>query len=285
MGNCLLAYRNRRQEVELSGGGWQPSMPLDNLKSRPLSLAAVCISVLPADTQFKGVLARSRLVRLFCLVAHNLGTDDRYRLRLYADAGGEDLLHDTGIVDVWPMVYTFGQIDWQDDAFWSLTIRDEDRIGLPWDLQVVLPESLYVRSWHLEIFKGDDVPPEIGMLWLSDGWQTINNASYGRTVQFVDPSEIDEAPLSGAFYADLRPKYRIERYSLDGMSLEEAQERALDIQRLVGVTEDVYYLHDPDDLINKQRRWFLGTLQALDPITEINFASNSTTFNIKERIE
>jgi len=285
MGNCLLAYRNRRAEAVLSGGSWQPSLPLSNLQTEALSRAAVCTSVDPADTQFRGVLPQSRLIRVFGLIAHNLGTFDRYRLRLYADEVGADLLYDSGPVDAWPMVYTFGQIDWQHDSFWSLTITDEDRVGFPWDLTVVLPEALYVRSWHVEIFKGDGTPPEIGMLWLSDGWQPEYNASYGRNWGYVDPSEVDSAPLSGALYADELPKYRVEKFTLDRLSDAEAHERVLDIQRLVGRTQDVYYIHDPDDMLNKQRRWFLGRLESLDAITETLLAVNGTTYNVRERIE
>lgn len=285
MANCLLAYRNRRAEVVLSGGNWQPAAPLTNVQNAALSRSAVCTSVNAVDTQFFGVLPQSRLIRLFGLIAHNMGTLDNYRLRLYADEVGTDLLFDSGDVGVWPMVYSFGQIDWQDDAFWSLTIRDEDRIGYPWDLMVVLPEALYVRSFHVEFFKGDGEPPEIGMLWLSDGWQTENNASYGRTIQYVDPSEIDDAPLSGARFADERPKYRLEKFGLDFLTTAEAPERALDLQRIVGRTQDVYYIHDPADIINKQRRWFLGTLEELNPITEVHLAINATSYNIRERIE
>jgi hypothetical protein len=281
----MIGYRNRAQEATLTGGNWQAVLPLNNLKGSSLSKAAVAASVAPADTQFTIVSPQPRLVRVFALLAHNLGVLDTCRVRAWSDAGGTSLIYDSGFNPVWPSIYGLGDVDWNDDAFWSLTIRDEDRAGLIWNMAIVLPAAIFATRWLVEIVKGDTTLPSIGMLWMSDAWQPVNNASWGRSVQYVDNSEIDTAPLSGAEYFDKRPKCRVEKFALNWLSAAEGMNNAFDLQRIVGVTDDVFYIHNPDDTANGFRRWFLGRLQVLDPIAEPYVNTQSTTHTIKERIE
>jgi len=119
MSNAILAYGNRADAATLSGGNWQPSLPLTNLQNRRLAKTARSTSLALANTKFDADLGQNRLVRVIALVAHNASLAALYRVRLSAVADFATTAHDTGWLPFWSVVYPFGGLPWGAPNWWT----------------------------------------------------------------------------------------------------------------------------------------------------------------------
>jgi hypothetical protein len=272
MANILIAYPNRTDQGTLSGGSWQPTLPLDNLKTRVYLQVARTTNAALASTKFDVDLGKTRMVGVMALVAHNLSVLAKVRLTGSEDPAFATTTVTSGWVSVWPAgMIPDDQLEWTDDYFWLGVISDEERAAYntPFSISITPTPSRY---WRIEI---DDTANtagyvQIGRLFLGDGWQPEYNYDYGAGESFVDDSPVEQAQ-GGTEYFDTRGKRRQHSYTLSNMPKAEAYARALEMQRLVGTSSELLLIPDPEDAINGPRRNMVCRLQRLSPITHTNF--------------
>jgi len=118
-------------------------------------------------------------------------------------------------------------------------------------------------------------------LFIGGAWQPQYNLSYSPSFVFSPRTEASEA-MSGAETLDARPARRVARGSLDWLSESEAMGVIFDLQRQIGDHGEVLYIYDPDDVINRVRRSFLGRLRRLSPITHPYLHVHQWPFEIQE---
>ncbi|WP_156302354.1 hypothetical protein [Methylogaea oryzae] len=268
----------------MSGGSWTAQLPLANLQNRQIARVARTTNAATASTQFVAALATSRLVRSVALVGHNLGTSAKYRIR-----GGQSPTDfsapgvDTGWVDAWPRIYSYGSVPWGDPRFWGGRYTPGDLGSDTWHLIHVFPTNIAARYWLIEL---DDSANgagylQIGRLFIGEIFQPALNMAYGASIGYEPRTTVEESPSGAEFFNVLRG-YRVAKFTLKWLDESEAMAGALDMQRLCGVHGEVLFVWDADDANHKLRRSFLGRMRQLSPI-EVPYINNySIGYEIKE---
>jgi len=283
MGNCMIAFPNRADTSVLSNGVWLAALPLQNLQSRVIGKVARSANTQAASTRLDIDLGRSTKTQVLALRNHNLSQSASARVTASATPAFTSLDYDSGWRDVWPVVYPFGALEWEDDNWWSGKYTKEEREGYITEWSLVLPKAKVSRYWRIEIRDLDNPSGfvEFGRLFIGPAWQPVLNMSYGASIQWETKTVVQEA-RSGAEYFDVRPPYRVEKFVLSWLKQDEAFTRAFEMQRQAGVHGELFFVHDPDDTVHALRRRFMGRLRTLNAIEYPYFATNSNAFEIKE---
>lgn len=287
MSNAILGYRNRSPDGTFSGGSWEATLPLTNLKDIQPSKVARSTNLALASTKFNLDLGSAKLVRALALVNHNLSLTARVRVRLSeTDATLATSDYDSGWDAAWPAVYASYDLDWEAENFWSGTYTEDERSGYQWVYPLILPSVLSARYALIEI---DDLTSatttyaQVGGLFIGEAWSLTVNMSYGASLAWEANTDIQTA-ISGAEYFSRQTPYRVMRFKSDFMSENEGLSKALEIQRRMGVDLDVLFVHDPDDTIHMLRRSFLGRIRQLGALEYPYLSITSMAWEIKERI-
>ena len=287
MANCMIGFPNRTDASTLSGGAWVATLPLSNLKVRTLGRVARSVDLSLSSTQFDIDLGSSKNIGLVGVVNHNFSFTASYRLRGSNVSDFSTIVFDSGVgfSDVWQIVYPFGTLEWEDDNWWSGKYTPDEIDGYTPTLPIVLPSAKLARYWRLEI--SDATNPagyvQLGRLFIGPVWQPEVNMSYGASLGLETDTGVQKA-RSGAEYFDRRMPYRVQKFSLDWMSQDEAFSRAFEMQRRAGIDQEIFWIHDPDDTTHALRRQFLARLRALSAIEFPYFDINKSGFEVKELI-
>jgi len=252
--------------------------PLDRLQRRVLKDRAIT-----TDTtfDFTAELDMSRPVAVAGLLSHNLSVTAQWRVRIYDET--DELLEDSGLIDVWPSVFQSTDLEWEDDNFWAGKPSEEDRARFT-------PQAIWFASqaWFAAkvlINIADDANTDsyiqIGRAFLSDVFQPEYNISYGIRWGHTDPSEVDNA-LDGTEYFDKRPKVRECSMALDWLSESEAFGRLFRLQRDVGITDEVLFTQQLNQDLTFLQRTMLCRLAQIDPVTHPDAARYTNALSLTE---
>lgn len=290
MTNALIVFPNRAATATLSGGSFQPTLPLDNLKDRLQSKVARTTDLLLGSTQWQGDQGGDFPVKVFALswpaTVSKPTLQATARLRLSNDPGFATSLYDSTPVEVWPIMYTDETTEWEDEGpWWTGRPNTADRAGLPLNFIHIVPSTINAQHWKLEI--DDQGNPagflECGYQFFAPGWLLGRNFAYGNGLQWVDPSVVSRS-RGGAVWIDVKPKYRMFRCQIPLMSLDEAFQKGLEMVRRQGVSEPVLVIPNPDDTVNMIYRAFVGRLRVLGEVTNTFHKRASLNVEIEELI-
>lgn len=283
MQNVTFGYPNRTDEGTLSGGAWQPTLPLANLKSRVTAKVARSADALEASTQWDIDFLSPRYIGALALLAHNISVSGTIRLRGSTTADFTGTVYDSAAVPCWPAgVIPQSLLEWEEDNFWLGTLSAEARAGYQAPY-IHLFARTNARYWRIEISDtgNADGYVQIGRLFIADVWTPALNMSYGTALGYTDKTQVDES-LGGTEYFDTRKKTRLTRFNLDWMTSEEAYARLLEMTRLLGVSGELLLSPDSDDTTNQIRRAYIGRLNSMGALTHPRFGQYSTQIEIKE---
>lgn len=291
MANVLLGYPNIVDGGALSGGAWQA--PLANLQDRRLSRVARSATAATADTQFTLDLGRSASISVIAVVRHNLSTSATWRLRVASEPDFTSPVYDNalalppgagpGLPFAWPTIYPLTMLEWEDDNFWTGTVSEEERLGYPSLLLVVLPQMTAGRYLKIEI--NDEANPEgyieLGRLFVGRAWRPHYNAGSGASIGWESDTGVQRA-LSGTPYFDHKAGRRVTRFDLGGLSRDEAMIRVFELQRRAGLDGEILLVWDSGDAMNLIRQSYLGRQRQLSLIAQAFINNHSTVFEIEE---
>ncbi len=289
MANCVLAFPNRVDDTSevataFSGGNWQSSLPLGNLKDDLLSNVARSLNDNLSSTNFDLDLGARRDIRVLGIPRHTISRSGKIRVQTSNTFGDFSTpTHDTGWSDVWPVVYPFGSLPFGHPSFWDgkLSQEEAEDYNIGWSL--VLPAAINAQYWRFEI--DDTANPkgfvDISRLFLAPGWQPTINMSYRNNLGWADDTR-SERSLGGVEYFDRRDGRRISRFSIEYIPEDEAMSWPFEMQRLLGTDGQLYFIYNPDDTIHQVRRRFLARMERLSPISQPVFAHSSTSFQLTE---
>ena len=268
MANALIGYRNRIDAATLSGGSWTAALPLGNLQSTIIGKVARSSSPLNSSTKFDMDLGAARAIRGVGIVGHNLSLSANYRIRGASDAGFSSVLSDSGWLAAWP------------GGFDPEAVND-----FSWTLPYSLSAPVSARYWRVEIddTTNSDGFVQIGRVFIGEAWQPITNMSVGASIAWEDGTGVQTA-LSGAEYFSPVPVFRVARFTTENMTEVEALASASAIQRISGVSGEVFFQWDPDDAAYAPQLSFLGRLRTLSPIEAPRYQAWDNAWEIKERL-
>lgn len=273
MGNCLFCYPDQllgsaSTTTTLSGGSWQGSLPLANLKNRLTTKVARSTDALAASTQFDVDLGAARNLRLLALLHSNLTIAASVRFRICADAGYAQLLYDTGVIPV----------PWRDLAAETLE-------GWRPDLWLALPDDITARYVRVTIL--DQANPagyvELGRCLMMPAWQPAVNLGYGNPIHYDHSATTMEQSLGGVRFAGRRRPQRVQALELPYLEAGEAHQSVLEMQRRLGRDGELFFVRDPDeeDVFARQKS-FLATMEDLSPLESPYFNNYATSFQLRE---
>lgn len=191
--------------------------------------------------------------------------------------------YDSGWNDVWPVVYPWGTLEWEDDNWWTGKYTLEETKGYTAELIHLLPAGKTLRYWRVELSdpSNPDGYIEAGRLFIGPVWQPKFNMSYGASLAWETKTGIDEA-VGGSEYFRTSTPYRVGKFTLNHMNQDEAFSRAFELMRQAGIDREVLFIFDPDDTVHALRRRFLGRLRTLSAIDFPYYNTNSAAFEVKE---
>lgn len=284
MANSLIAFDNVAPLGVLTGGEARPTMPLVNLLTPILGEKWRSLDLSPESTWFQIDLLRPRVMRVIVIGAHNLSLSARYRIRGSNDPDLDPVRFDSGWQDVWPRVYGLTELPWLAENFWTGKYTEAERRGFNWTLPFILPTANYAQHVRVEFDDPGNVAPYVqaGGLFIADAWQPNINVALGVQHAWEDRSGKARS-LGGQVYSNEKNRFRVARMTFEHITEEEAM-RAFDIDRLMGITGQVFYAHDPADVKHALRRQFIGTFRTLSPVEypRQTVEPNAKAFEIEE---
>ena len=279
----MIGFPNRTDAAVLTGGSWVSILPLSNLQSRVIGKVARSANTALASTKFDIDLGAGTKIQAACLRNHNISLSGTYRVTASTSPSFAALAYDSGWLDVWPMVYPWGTLEWEDDNFWSGKYTVEQTQGYTAELDHILPMLKVARYWRIE-FNDASNPNgyiQFGRLFIGPIWQPKINMSYGASVAWETKTGVQES-IGGTEYFQRRTPYRVAKFSLNWMDQDEAFSQAFELMRRAGIDQEVLFIHDPDDTVHALRRRFLARLRTLSAIEYPYFNINSAAFEVKE---
>ncbi|MDQ0462640.1 hypothetical protein QO010_000388 [Caulobacter ginsengisoli] len=283
MAHAILAYGNLVDAASLYGGSWLTALPLNNLKDRRLGRLARSASTSLADTWFDADFGGTRRFRVVAVVNHNLSITARYRISLSLAPDFTSTVATSGWRSVWPSVYPFGTLPWGAPNWWTGQYPADQIEAYTGTLVFILTSPANARYIRVEL---DDTANangfvEAGRVFAADGWQPVRNMVYGASLAWESRTEVQEA-LSGAEYFNVRTPVRVARFALDALGEDEAMANAFEIQRAMGVDDELLFVWDPDDTTHALRRQFLCRMRTLSPIENPGPDRWKAPFEVKE---
>ncbi len=271
MANLLICYPDRSKTATLSGGSWQATLPLDNLKTLPLATVARSTNATLASTQMVITLDTSRAISILVLCGHNLSVNAQYRVTAASDSEFADVLYQSDWTVVWPILWSTDHLEWEDDRWWDGTVSAEERETYVANLIHPTPLTL-ARYWKLEL---DDQTNsagyvQAGRMFISTGWQPQVNFDYGAAFGYESTVQSDMS-LGGQQYFNRQAHQRVFRLALSWLDWDEAHTRIWEIQRALGLDQELFVIPDLDDALHTMRRAFLARQRTLNLIEQPSY--------------
>jgi len=261
MANAVFGFDRWSEDYVFSGGSWSSSYPASNLNVMPLSRVARSSDATPVSTQFTATYSGGRNVQLLGFVNHNASLDATFRIRLYADLGQTKLLHDTGWLEFWPVVFPWGSLPCGHISFWTGKYSSTDLEGYNATRPVWLPAAHLAQAIKVEI--SDPSNPagyfQLGQFEIAEGYQLGINPSYGAQYGFRFRTQSQES-LGGVKYFERRPKPRVFQGVVEYADRDEVMSRAFEMFRRHDLDRPLLWVPDPDDTVHFLRNSFLARL-------------------------
>lgn len=279
MTNCLLSYPNRVDAAVLTLGSWAGT--LDNLLDRQISLCAVSTDVLLTSTRFQLDLQATYAIRCIALRNHNLSPAAKWRITIGSTPGGSDI-YDSGWLDCWRMTFDLGLLPWGMAGLWR-HIDAQEFVGHDRDVNHVITGG-WMDGRYVTIEIDDTTNPDghvfIGRPFVGGGLQPVDNFNWGMSEGWKDRTTVQQTPGGAKYFQNVAPA-RFADFSLDWLQAAEF-ERVYEMQRLLGVSGELYWIPDPSDADAMQRRGFLGTMRELTPIEWPYVGVRKKAFRLEE---
>ncbi|HAO01702.1 MAG: hypothetical protein Tp170SUR00d2C46354221_52 [Prokaryotic dsDNA virus sp.] len=272
----VLCWPNYVPAATLSGGSWVPTLPLAHVQDRRLSVVAKTASLDPADTRFTLTLPGRRRLHAVAIAAHNLSPTATVRARAYRDAERTDEIADTGVQNVWPIVYTLNDVIWGDDNFWNRRLSEEDRATYTPLMILFFDERVIGTAVDVELSDpgNPDGAIELGRVILTDAWQPEYNISYGVQHGYNSGTTMTEArDPSRTEYADEVTPKRTVSFDLKLLNEDEAFLRLHRLQRTQDIVGELLYVYSVTPSPANFARAMLCRQETLNPITHPYFAN------------
>jgi len=279
-----LCWPNYTDEATLAGGSWEPGLPLDHLQDGIFAVRARSVDLATASTTLTATLPRLRPVGAVALAAHNLSATAQWRVRIYADAGGTQLLYDSGMLPAWPALYQSPDLEWEYDNYWLGTLGEEDRQEFT-ALAYHVHEVQIARAVRIDIDDASNAAGyiELGRVLIANVWQPTFNAAYGIQYGHEIDTQFETAgdPQRTQYAEPSLPKRTVQA-ALEHLDEGEAVQSMLGMQRDLGLHRELLYLPELTTSPATWRRAFISRLTQPDPIAHPYHATYTHSLSLQE---
>jgi len=280
----MFCYPNLIEGATLSTGSYEATLPLNNLKLRPLYMVARAVDDAVASTKFDADLGSGYAIRVLALLKHNISLAGLIRMRVSTVSNFATTTYDTGWVTAYPQIYPLEVMSFGDPGFWDGKLSEEMRLaGYRQDFIVILPAATLGRYVRVEV--DDTANPdgyvEFGGFFTAPGDVRTVNMAVGATLGWTTGTVATDMP-GGSRHFLVRPQRRALTFSYPAMSPDEALVKPFDFIRIYGTDARFYFVYDLDDTYHLSRRSFPATLRELSPLTTPYALWNEQAFALTE---
>lgn len=258
-GAAVIGFPRWTTLASFSGGSWSGTYPLSNLGIEPLSKIARSTDATLANAQFVATLSSTKAIRALALARHNLSINAKIRIRLYRDAALTDIAYDSGWVDVWPVVYPYSALDWEDDNWWSGKYSAAEIAGYIWTRPFWLGNVYLARAVKVEIDDtgNSDGYVEAGLFEIAQGYQLPINPDLGAQYGYRFRTVTQES-LGGTKYHERRDKPRVFRGSVSFIDRDHALAKLFEQLRQHDLDTPFLWFPHPDEPMHWLRNVFIA---------------------------
>lgn len=236
--STVLGYSNQIDNSTLSGGSWNASYPLTNLKSRYLSQKARTTNALAASSVINIDLGSAQPIGVLALVAHNLTTSATVRVQGAANSGQSPTLYDSTAL----LAYS--------GSDYAITF-----------------DNTIARYWRVSI--SDTGNPvgyiQLGRIFLGPRFRPTADIDWTPSISVESKTGVMES-LGGPEYFDERPNRRLFTAKWSWLTETEAYNVLLAVQRSQDVSREVYLIMDDASTTYRGEKNFLARFRQLSPI-------------------
>jgi hypothetical protein len=279
---CLIGYSNKLDSATLAGGSWATSLPLNFLKTRLLGQVARTTNTLQASSTFNIDFGVPRDIRVASLVNHNISIFGKVLISASED-NFATTAYTSGQIEAWPAVYSIGTLEWEDDAWWSGTYTAEDAEGYTTNVTHIISQLAYYRYWRIQIIDETNADGyiQLGRVFLGSAWQPTRDAEVGLALGWESATTVQKA-LSGTKYFQRRNPYRVTRFTLNVIDIDEALSMAFEIDKRMGIDGEILWIQDTSDTVHALRRRYLGTMREMSLIEFPYVGLGKKSYSIEE---
>lgn len=247
-------------------GDQNPVYPVTNLGSYELGEPWRSPSLVSPETSFQFTLAEEKVISLIVLCRHNLSFTAKWRVRLW-DATNT-LVYDSGLVSVWNPVYDPLELEWEDDNFWDCTYREEDIVGYPLYVPMLIDDLPVANLGQVDIEDPDNTNGfvQISTCEIASHWMFTYNYAPGATIGFQGRSKYSEADGGARYYKRL-PKPRTFSGALKYVPIDEVMSKAFEHQRVYDTDRPFFWWPEPLNYKDTIRTAYLARNDKLDLIS------------------
>lgn len=280
-----LCWPNYIDEATVSGGRWEPTLPLAHIQDPRTAVIATSASLDLADTQFSITLPKRRRMRLLAVYAHNLSTTAQIRVRVYRNPDQTDLLYDAGWQDVWPVLYGLEDVIWGNDNFWARRLSADEREAYTPLTLTIFDDVLAGSSLHVEISdpSNRDGAVALGRVMPADAWQPRYNITYGVQHGYDTGTQLTRAgdPARTGYARKAIPK-RTVNFQFENLDEDEAFLRLHRLQRTQDIVGEIIYLWSPESSAMNFARAMVAQQTDLNPVSHPYHANYEHAMSLLE---
>lgn len=274
MGNFTLYHTNTIDRAILSGGSWQPNLPLDNLRKQRISQKARSTNTQTASTQFRVQLAEPVTLRGIQIISTNLSTGSSYRIRWYTNATFTTEIDNTGFIPIGSQIDWSNQnnwLEWEDANFWvgAATFHDPNHLGR--DIRHTFSPQITVQFLVIE-FNDPGNPDgyvQAGYLYIGSVFIPSINVSPEPVFTRVSLTTVQQALGGTEFFARRASRKKL-TVAWPMLTTNEAVGELDTIVEIHDQDQPVYVDLDPDDLtVVGEKTAFLARMTTMPEIQRV----------------
>lgn len=235
---CVLGYANQIDVTTLSGGNWNASYPLANLKNRYLNQKARSSNALEASTVINLDLGSIQRIGVVALCSHNLSESATVRIQASSSNTMSPSLFDSTAETIYSGADYAKTFEYVEARYWRISISDTGNT---------------------------DGYVELGRIFVGWRFRPAINIDWSPKLAIESRTNVAEA-LAGPEYFDERPNRRVWQATWSWLTDYEAHRVLLDLQRNQDVSGEVYLIAEDTDTLTRGQKWFLGRFRTLSSI-------------------
>ena len=256
-GGAVLGHTNRIDAASLSGGSWNASYPLANLKTRYLQQKARSSNALTGSTVINLDLGAARSIGVVALIAHNLTADNAtVRIQGANNAGQSPTLYDSEALPVYQGT----------------------------DYALTFPEAS-ARYWRISMADTGNTAGYVtlGRIFIGSRFKPTWGASFGSAIGIGSNSVVKQAS-GGNKFARKRATWRTWKMDFNYLSDAEGYGALLAILRAHDITEEFYVIIDAADTLYRGERHMLCSVKQLPAMAHPYVDLNSIGLELEELV-
>lgn len=184
---------------------------------------------------------------------------------------------------VWQRAYAYGTLPFGHPSFGDGLVSQEETQLYSFPYVKIFDHQVNSLYWLCEI--DDESNPDgcikLSRCFIGSVWTPEFNIDFGASIGWEDDTDVTKSLGGAEFYNNISKGRRLVG-SLTNMSWDEGLQNPFDIQRLAGISKQMFVMMDKEDSIHLHRRSMLCTFRTLSQLEFPNYDRTTIGVEFKE---